>query len=138
MNYNSITHDGTIVESSEDKVIAEILVNEACGTCQAKGLCHTMGKKVRVEAKPGPGQEFRIGQDVRVMFTPTLAFSSVLLAYVLPLALMFVVMFVLIGFTGSQDIGCVCGLAVLPVYYLMLYVMRHRLRRKFKFSVEPI
>lgn len=135
MNHDSINHDGQVVEISGSKVVAEILVSEACGTCQAKGLCHTNGKRVRVEAEAEPGQEFKVGQQVRVSFTPTLAISSVLLAYVLPLVLMFAVMFTLIAITGSQDIGCVSGLAVLPVYYTILYMLRHKLRRKFKFKI---
>ncbi|MBR2201237.1 MAG: SoxR reducing system RseC family protein [Bacteroidales bacterium] len=135
MNHDSINHDGQVVEISGSKVVAEILVSEACGTCQAKGLCHTNGKRVRVEAEAEPGQEFKVGQQVRVSFTPTLAMSSVLLAYVLPLVLMFAVMFTLIAITGSQDIGCVSGLAVLPVYYTILYMLRHKLRRKFKFKI---
>ncbi len=135
MNHNSINHDGQVVEISDNKVVAEIFVSEACGTCQAKGLCHTNGKRVRVEAEAKPGQEFQVGQKVKVAFTPTLAMSSVLLAYVLPLVLMFAVMFTLIAITGSQDVGCLCGLAVLPVYYTILYMLRHKLRRKFKFSI---
>ena len=135
MNHDSINHDGQVVEISGSKVVAEILVSEACGTCQAKGLCHTNGKRVRVEAEAEPGQEFKVGQQVRVSFTPTLAMSSVLLAYVLPLVLMFAVMFTLIAITGSQDMGCVSGLAVLPVYYTILYMLRHKLRRKFKFKI---
>ena len=135
MNHDSINHDGQVVEISGSKVVAEILVSEACGTCQAKGLCHTNGKRVRVEAEAEPGQEFKVGQQVRVSFTPTLAMSSVLLAYVLPLVLMFAVMFTLIAITGSQDVGCLCGLAVLPVYYTILYMLRHKLRRKFKFKI---
>ncbi len=135
MNHDSINHDGQVVEISGGKIVAEILVSEACGTCQAKGLCHTNGKRVRVEAEAEPGQEFKVGQQVRVSFTPTLAMSSVLLAYVLPLVLMFAVMFTLIAITGSQDIGCVSGLAVLPVYYTILYMLRHKLRRKFKFKI---
>ena len=135
MNHNSINHDGEVVEISDNKVVAEIFVSEACGTCQAKGLCHTNGKRVRVEAEAEPGQEFQVGQKVKVAFTPTLAMSSVLLAYVLPLVLMFAVMFTLIAITGSQDVGCLCGLAVLPVYYTILYMLRHKLRRKFKFSI---
>ena len=135
MNHNSINHDGQVVEISDNKVVAEIMVSEACGTCQAKGLCHTNGKRVRVEAEAKPGQEFQVGQKVKVAFTPTLAMSSVLLAYVLPLVLMFAVMFTLIATTGSQDVGCLCGLAVLPVYYTILYMLRHKLRRKFKFSI---
>ena len=135
MNHDSINHDGQVVEITDNKVVAEILVSEACGTCQAKGLCHTNGKRVRVEAEAEPGQEFKVGQQVMVSFTPTLAMSSVLLAYVLPLVLMFAVMFTLIAITGSQDIGCVSGLAVLPVYYTILYMLRHKLRRKFKFKI---
>ena len=135
MNHDSINHDGQVVEISDNKVVAEILVSEACGTCQAKGLCHTNGKRVRVEAEAEPGQEFQVGQKVKVAFTPTLAMSSVLLAYVLPLVLMFAVMFTLIAITGSQDVGCLCGLAVLPVYYTILYMLRHKLRRKFKFKI---
>ncbi|MBR4325713.1 MAG: SoxR reducing system RseC family protein [Bacteroidales bacterium] len=135
MNHNSINHDGQVVEISDNKVVAEIFVSEACGTCQAKGLCHTNGKRVRVEAEAEPGQEFQVGQKVKIAFTPTLAMSSVLLAYVLPLVLMFAVMFTLIAITGSQDVGCLCGLAVLPVYYTILYMLRHKLRRKFKFSI---
>jgi sigma-E factor negative regulatory protein RseC len=135
MNHDSINHDGQVVEISGSKVVAEILVSEACGTCQAKGLCHTNGKRVRVEAEAEPGQEFQVGQKVKVAFTPTLAMSSVLLAYVLPLVLMFAVMFTLIAITGSQDVGCLCGLAVLPVYYTILYMLRHKLRRKFKFKI---
>ena len=135
MNHNSINHDGQVVEISDNKVVAEIFVSEACGTCQAKGLCHTNGKRVRVEAEAAPGQEFQVGQKVKVAFTPTLAMSSVLLAYVLPLVLMFAVMFTLIAITGSQDVGCLCGLAVLPVYYTILYMLRHKLRRKFKFKI---
>ena len=135
MNHDSINHDGQVVEISDNKVVAEILVSEACGTCQAKGLCHTNGKRVRVEAEAEPGQGFKVGQQVKVAFTPTLAMSSVLLAYVLPLVLMFAVMFTLIAMTGSQDVGCLCGLAVLPVYYTILYMLRHKLRRKFKFKI---
>ena len=135
MNHDSINHDGQVVEISDNKVVAEIIVSEACGTCQAKGLCHTNGKRVRVEAEAEPGQDFKVGQQVKVAFTPTLAMSSVLLAYVLPLVLMFAVMFTLIATTGSQDLGCLCGLAVLPVYYTILYMLRHKLRRKFKFKI---
>ena len=135
MEPDSISHDGQVVDISEGKVVAEIMVSEACGTCQAKGLCHTNGKRMKIEAEAKPGQRFEVGQSVKVAFTPTLAMSGVLFAYVLPLVLMFAVMFALIAATGSQDIGCLCGLAVLPVYYVALYMMRGRLQRKFKFSI---
>ena len=113
MNHDSINHDGQVVEISDNKVVAEILVSEACGTCQAKGLCHTNGKKVRVEAEAEPGQDLKVGQQVKVSFTPTLALSSVLLAYVLPLVLMFAVMFSLASGLNSSCPSNTCSVTVL-------------------------
>ena len=132
---NSIKHDGKIVEVSEGKAIAEIMVSEACGTCQAKGLCRTNGKKINVEVSLSNGENIAVGDEVQVAFTPKLALSSVLLAYVLPLLIMFAIMFGVIAATNNQDAGCLIGLAVLPIYYTILYAMRNKLRRKFKFSV---
>ncbi len=136
MSKDTINHDGVVVEITDTKVIAEILVSEACGTCQAKGLCHTQGKKVNIEAPRPSDSDIAVGDSVFVSMKSSLAMSSVILAYVAPLALMFVVMFSLIAATGSQDAGCIAGLAVLPLYYIVLYMMRDRLRRNFSFEVS--
>ncbi len=138
MSKDIINHDGTVVEITDTKVIAEILVSEACGTCQAKGLCHTQGKKVSIEAPRPSGSDIAVGDSVYVSMKSSLATISVILAYVAPLLLMFVVMFSLIALTGSQDVGCVAGLAVLPLYYIVLYMMRDKLRRNFSFEVSKL
>lgn len=137
MTKDRINHDGQVVEITDTKVIAEIMVSEACGTCQAKGLCHTQGKRVRVEAPRHSDEDVAVGDSVNVSMTQSLAMSSVLLAYVAPLLLMFAVMFSLIAVTGSQDTGCLIGLATLPIYYIVLYAMRNRLRRNFNFEISP-
>ncbi len=135
MSNDRINHEGRVVEVTDTKVIAEILVSEACGTCQAKGLCHTQGKRVSIEAPRVSGSDISVGDSVRVSMTSSLAMSSVLLAYVAPLILMFAVMFSLIAVTESQDTGCIAGLATLPVYYGILYLMRNKMRRNFNFEI---
>lgn len=136
MSNDIINHEGKVVELADDKVIAEIMVSEACGSCQAKGLCHAQGKSVRIEAPRAPGSHLEVGDSVNVRMSKSLAFSSVLLAYVAPLLLMMAVMMALIALTGSQDVGCIAALATLPCYYIALYKMRHRLRRKFRFDIS--
>jgi hypothetical protein len=49
---------------------------------------------------------------------------------------MFAIMFGVIAATNNQDAGCLIALAVLPIYYTILYAMRNKLRRKFKFSIH--
>ncbi|MCQ2252515.1 MAG: SoxR reducing system RseC family protein [Bacteroidales bacterium] len=136
MTKDRINHDGKVVEITDSKVIAEIMVSEACGTCQAKGLCHTQGKRVRIEAPRHSSAHIEVGDSVNVSMTQSLAMSSVFFAYVLPLIIMFGVMFSLIAITGSQDTGCLIGLATLPVYYIVLYALRNRLRRNFNFEIS--
>jgi len=136
MSNDRINHDGIVTEVTDTKVIAEILVSEACGTCQAKGLCHTQGKRVRIEAPRSQESDITVGDSVNVSMTSSLAMSSVLLAYVAPLLIMFAVMFSLIAITGSQDMGCLIGLATLPLYYGVLYLLRDRLRRNFSFEIS--
>lgn len=130
-----IKHDGKVTEVTDTKVVAEILVSEACGSCQAKGLCHTQGKRVSIEASRPQGTDFNVGDSVDVCMKSSLAMSSVLLAYVLPLVLMFAVMIALMAVTGNQDMSCLIGLATLPLYYTVLYLMRDRLKRNFDFEI---
>lgn len=136
MESNKINHEGKVVKITDNKVYAEIVVSEACGSCQAKQMCFHKGKALTVESQLGEGQEFQVGENVNVYFTPKLATSSVILAYVAPLALFMAVMFSLIAITGSQDVGCIAALCTVPLYYYVLYLTRDKLKRKFVFNVE--
>ena len=135
MSKDIINHDGKVVEITDNKVIAEILVSEACGTCQARGLCNTQGKKVKIEADRRLDSSFALGDSVNVSMKSSLALSSVMFAYVLPLLLMFAAMFAVLSITGSQDAGGLAGLATLPIYYIVLYYCRGKLRRKYNFEI---
>ena len=136
MDLKKINHSGKVLKVNENKVWAEILVSEACGSCQAKNMCFSKGKAMTIEAQKTENQEFKIGEEVNVNFEQHLATTSVFLAYVLPLIIFFVVMFSVIAITDSQDMGCLSALATIPLYYIMLYTFRNRLRNTFKFKVD--
>ncbi|MCQ2975945.1 MAG: SoxR reducing system RseC family protein [Bacteroidales bacterium] len=139
MQKNIVSHIGTIVNVSSNKVSASFEVSEACGNCQAKTLCEKgKGKLITIEADKQLKEEYQIGERVNVCLSSKLATSSVLLAYVLPLVLLFLVMIMVIIISGNDDIGCLSGLAILPIYYFFLYLFREKLNNKFKFTITKI
>lgn len=138
MDIKTVRHSGKVVKISGNKITAEIIVSEACGSCQAKQMCFSKGKAMTVEAQIGDNEEFEIGEEVNVAFKQKLAAAGVFLAYVFPMILFFAVMFLVIALTDSQDKGCILGLITLPVYFFILYKFRHKIKKTFQFKVEKI
>lgn len=138
MDIKTVSHSGKVVKINGNKITAEIIVSEACGSCQAKQMCFSKGKAMTVEALTDGSEQFEIGESVNVAFKQKLAAAGVFLAYVFPMILFFAVMFLVIALTDSQDKDCIAGLVTLPVYFFTLYKFRHKIKKTFQFKVEKI
>ena len=139
MRQNIVTHIGTVTEVSGRPVRASFEPREACGDCQAKTLCESgRGRLITVEAEVAEGLDFQKGQRVNVCLDTRTASLSVMLAYVYPLLLLFAVMFGVMALTGSTDAGCLSALASVPVYYIILYMCRLKIKKKIKFAITEI
>jgi len=136
MESNAINHEGKVVKVTDTKVYAEIMVSEACGQCQARSMCFSKGKAITVETEREGSENFATGDEVNVYFTPKMANTSVIIAYVLPLVIFLALMFSISGFTGNEDLGAGIALLSLPIYYTILYFNRDKLKKKFIFKVE--
>lgn len=136
MDITTVSHSGKVVKISGNKITAEIIVSEACGSCQAKQMCFSKGKAMTIEAYNDGNEQFEIGEEIQVFFEEKLAATGVFLAYVFPMIVFFAVMFSVIAFTGSQDKGCIAALITLPVYFSLIYKFRGKLRKTFKFRAE--
>ena len=60
MDIKTVSHSGKVVKINGNKITAEIIVSEACGSCQAKQMCFSKGKAMTVEAQIGDNEEFEI------------------------------------------------------------------------------
>ena len=133
----NITHPGIIDKVSEDKVFVKILAMSACSTCHAKSMCSVaeIEEKI-VEVKKEAGREYREGQEVLVSMQKSLGGKAVFLGYLLPFLLLIGVLIAVLSLSGDEGIAGLSAIGILIPYYLVLYLLRDRLKKTFSFSIE--
>lgn len=137
---NNITHEGVVVKVEGQRVTVQFVQNSACSGCHAKTLCSsgTSDSAKREVIANSFGVPYEVGDYVRVVVTSGLAWKAVLLAFVVPMILALISLFGVVGFTGSELKGCLATLALLAVYYLVVWMQRDRLERKTEFTLERL
>lgn len=134
---NEIEHSGRIVEITPEFTTVEILVSSACAACHAKGLCGMSEAEQKVIMVPtDPYAEHKVGNHVTVKTTMTMGLKAVWISYVIPLAVLMILILTLSAFFDSQ---LLCGLASVggvAVYYLVIWLLRDRLQNEFSFHIE--
>lgn len=137
---NNITHEGVVVKVEGQRVTVQFVQSSACSACHAKSLC-TSGTSDSAQRKVianSYGVSYEVGDYVRIIVTSGLAWTAVLLAFVVPMVLALVCLFVVIGYTGSEMIGCLATLAMLAVYFVIVWMQRDHLERKTEFTLERL
>lgn len=130
-----IKHDGIIDKIEPGKVYVSINSQSACSGCHAKGACGGMDcldKEVEVETE----ESFNLGEPVRVCISTAVGFKALLWGYLLPFLLLIGVIIGAVLSKLPEDKAALLGLTATALYYLMLYPLRHRLSRQFRFTIE--
>lgn len=137
---NQITHEGVVVKVEGQRVTVQFVQNSACSGCHAKALCSsgTSDSRQKEVVANSYGTTYEVGDYVRVVVSSGLAWTAVLLAFVIPMVLALVCLFVIVGFTGSEIMGCLVTLLLLGLYFLIVWMQRDRLERKTEFSLERL
>jgi len=66
----------------------------------------------------------------------SLGSQAVLLAYVLPFLIMFIVLIVLVNLTANEGISALISIAMLVPYFYVIYLLRDRFKKKFVFVIQ--
>lgn len=133
----SITHDGVVVEVNGQQVTVRFVQNSACSGCHAKALCSggsSESAERRVVAN-SYGVPYQVGEKVKIIVADGLAWSAVVIAFIVPLCLALACLFVMVKGTGSEWMGSLGTLAALAVYYLIVWTQRAKLERRVEFTL---
>ena len=76
------------------------------------------------------------GQEISILLQESLGFKALVFGYLLPFILMLVVLIAMFTLTGNELMAGSLALGILVPYYIMLYFMRGRLKKIFKFELE--
>ena len=134
---NAIEHTGRIVEITPDFTTVEIVVSSACSECHAKGLCGMSEDKEKLIMVPtDPYTVYAVGDEVKVMTKMSMGLKAVWISYVIPLAVLMILILTLSTFIDSQ---VVCGLSAVggvALYYFVIWLLRERLENEFTFYIK--
>ena len=130
------SHDGTVIAVAPHLVKVEMHVVSACSSCKAHASCTFVDKADKVvEVETDEWKNYNEGDTVTVTVNESLGLLAVLLAYILPALLLIAAVILLSVFTHSELVAAALPIAIVAVYYLILYRFRNRLQKKFSFGL---
>ena len=110
----------------------------ACQACKAQSMCMSADSKEK-EMDALMLEPMQVGDRVEVLVHERLAWRAVLLAYMLPFAIMMAVMLILLHGTNLSEpvVGSV-SIGSIALYYIILGLFNQRLRRHFTFTARKL
>lgn len=134
----TIQHTGIIQRIEKEKVYVKIAQQSACAGCHAKSMCTASESKDRIIEIESGDLSFRVDEEVNVYGRSSLGYVAVWYAFVLPFILLLSSIIIFTAFNRSELASALAGLAILPVYYSVLYLFRGKLKKKFVLSMEKL
>jgi sigma-E factor negative regulatory protein RseC len=133
---NTIEHSGTVKALRNG--VAEVLIvqNSACSGCHAKSACTAADMAEKIIEVPCDTSALSVGQRVTLVGSTSMGWRAVGYAFVLPFLLLMAVLIALFETTGSEVEAGLAALAVLVPYYLVLYLLRNRMKGNFVFRIK--
>ena len=133
-----ISHSGVIESIDGDGVHVRIVQTSACAACKVVGYCNAAESKEKVVDVTGAAyaDRYRVGDLVTVTTTGTVAARALLWAFGLPFVVLVGVLVAVLLTTGSEGLAALSALAALIPYYILLWLLRHRMREQLAFVIE--
>lgn len=135
---NKIRHAGVIEAITEDCVKVKIMQTSACSACKLASHCSASEQKEKVvevfDTHAADGRH--VGDNVVVSTSLSTGMKAVMVGFVLPFAVMVATLVLVLQFTGNEALAALSGLASLVPCYLVIWLMRDKLRGKFSFVIE--
>ncbi|MEE1322676.1 MAG: SoxR reducing system RseC family protein [Bacteroidales bacterium] len=138
MKEDCVEQKGIVIKKQEDKVIVKIEQKSTCSSCHARGACTSLDKKDKeIEIKTKDTANYNIGDEVIITISTKLGLKAVFIAFVLPLILLVIALFLSIKlFSLTQSLSALVSLLVVAAYYFFLYKQNLFLSKEFNFLIK--
>jgi len=134
---NKIKHAGVVDGVEGECVRVRILQSSACSACKVAAHCNASETKEKIiDVMDADASHYQKGDRVMVVADTAVGFRASLYGYLLPLILMVVTLVGVLAATHSEGLAAVSALGILIPYYVLLFLMRNKLRNRLSFSLE--
>ena len=133
----TIRHSG-IVDSVEDGCVhVRIVQTSACAACKVAGYCNAAESKEKIiDVFCDPVAAYTVGQQVVVSASRQMAAQALLWAFGVPFVLMMAVLMLVLLLTANEGWAALSAIAILIPYYLILWLLRDKMREQLAFEIE--
>ena len=136
-NEETISHEGIVTKIPDDELEIKILAQSACAACHAKSACGMGEQAEKILTVPRPkGRDFALNQKVNVRMAIGQGNKAAVLAYLIPIVLLLAVLFVCLGLGMNEGLAALVSIIALVPYYIVLYLRRDKLKKKFDYTIE--
>ncbi|MCF0166514.1 MAG: SoxR reducing system RseC family protein [Bacteroidales bacterium] len=132
-----IAHEATVMETAPGYVVVGMQRSSACDACHAKGLCGSGESSFRQLKVPCRGNDFKVGEKVALGMRSSLATRALMIAYLIPLAILLILLLSLHNLLSELAVGLI-ALGGLALYAALMAVFSKRINRQFVFSVHKL
>lgn len=134
---NVIKHAGIIDEIEGCHIKVRILQTSACSSCKVASHCNASDSKVKlIDVKTNGIAQWKIGQEVMVSTSGSVAGRALALGFGLPLAILLVTLIAAkLGECSDQTSALLSLFSLIP-YYLVLWVKRKKIAQQVSFQIE--
>ena len=134
---NKIKHAGVVDGVEGECVRVRILQSSACSACKVAAHCNASETKEKIiDVMDADASHYQKGDQVMVVADTAVGFPASLYGYLLPLILMVVTLVGVLAATHSEGLAAVSALGILIPYYVLLFLMRNKLRNRLSFTLE--
>lgn len=136
---NKIKHAGVVDGVEGVCVRVRILQSSACSACKVAAHCNASETKEKIiDVMDADASHYQKGDQVMVVADTAVGFRASLYGYLLPLILMVVTLVGVLAATHSEGLAAVSALGILIPYYVLLFLMRNKLRNRLSFTLERL
>ena len=130
-------HSGKILEINPDFTTVQIIVSSACAACHAKTMCGMSEDEEKVIMVPtDPYADHQVGDEVQVMTKMTMGLKAVWISYVIPLAILMILILSLSSVIGNELLLGLVAIAGVALYYFFIWLFRDKLSNEFVFYIK--
>ena len=135
-----IKHRGIVENIKGSHVQVRITQTSACSACSVKGHCNASESKEKlIDVFDVKASSYRKGEEVMLYGTTSMGMQAVFLAFGIPFLVLLITLFIAMRLTDGNELkSALIALLDLIPYYLIIYVCRNKLSKKFSFTIEPI
>ena len=134
---NKIKHAGVVDGVEGECVRVRILQSSACSACKVAAHCNASETKEKIiDVMDADASHYQKGDQVMVVADTAVGFRASLNGYLLPLILMVATLVGVLAATHSEGLAAVSALGILIPYYVLLFLMRNKLRSRLSFTLE--